>query len=184
MGHAPELTPMDKLSRMAGASGDISNLYAPEKLAEIGSRCVDAYERDKRDRQDWEDVAREALAACSQEELSKADKKDFPWTGASNMKWPLLTIAAMQFNARMYPAVVKGDEAVLCKVIGQDNGKPKMAPNPQTGEVQPVPDLEQDPQTGKMVPRGGQLQPQWLIPPGAKAKRGCAAATTGRSTSG
>jgi chaperonin GroES len=171
MGHAPELTPMDKLSRMAGASGDISNLYAPEKLAEIGSRCVDAYERDKRDRQDWEDVAREALAACSQEELSKADKKDFPWTGASNMKWPLLTIAAMQFNARMYPAVVKGDEAVLCKVIGQDNGKPKMAPNPQTGEMQPVPDLQHDPQTGKMVPRGGQLQPQWQIPPGAKAKR-------------
>jgi chaperonin GroES len=55
------------------------------------------------------------------------------------MRWPLLTIAAMQFNARMYPAVVKGDEAVLVKIIGQDNGKPVTAPNPVSGEVQPVP---------------------------------------------
>jgi chaperonin GroES len=74
---------------------------------------------------------------------AKAEAKDFPWAGASNMKWPLLTIAAMQFNARMYPAVVKGDEAVLCKVIGQDNGKPAMAPNPVSGEIQPVPAMTQ-----------------------------------------
>lgn len=156
------LSAADKLLRMAGTSGDISAIYPPEKLAEIGETVVTAYERDKADRKDWEDTAREALAACSQEEMAKAKEKDFPWTGASNMKWPLLTIAAMQFNARMYPAVVKGDEAVLCKVIGQDNGKPAVAPNPLTGEIQPVPAVE----NGKLVPK-----PVWLVPPGAKAKR-------------
>jgi hypothetical protein len=72
-----------------------------------------------------------------QEQLEKA--KDFPWPNAANMRWPLLTTATMQFNARMYPAVVKGDEAVLCKIIGQDNGKPVTAPNPVSGEIQPVP---------------------------------------------
>ena len=158
------LSAAEKLARMAGASGDISGLYTPEKLAEIGETCVSAYERDLRGRKDWEDVAREALSACAQEELSKAGK-DFPWTGASNMKWPLLTIAAMQFNARMYPAVVKGDEAVLCKVIGQDNGKPVMAPNPVSGAIQPVPAV--GPDGAIMQP----VQPQWLIPPGFKAKR-------------
>ena len=161
---AAPLSATDKLKRMAGASGDISGLFPPEKLAEIGETCVSAYERDLRDRKDWEDVAREALAACAQEEVEKA--KDFPWAGASNMKWPLLTIAAMQFNARMYPAVVKGDEAVLCKVIGQDNGKPATAPNPQSGEIQPVPAV--DPATGTFKQP---IQPEWLIPPGAKAKR-------------
>jgi hypothetical protein len=63
--------------------------------------------------------------------------------------------------------VVKGDEAVLCKVIGQDNGKPVMAPNPQSGEIQPVPAaIDPDGQVGSAV-----LQPHWLIKPGAKAKR-------------
>jgi chaperonin GroES len=164
--YAPPLTAMEKLQRMAGASGDISDIYPPEKLAEIGETCVTAYERDKSDRKEWEDTARQAIAACAQEELAKADIKDFPWPNSSNMKWPLLTIAAMQFNARMYPAVVKGDEAALCKVIGQDNGKPLTAPNPVSGEVQPVPAI--DPQTGKLK---NPPEPQWLIPPGAKAKR-------------
>ncbi len=154
----------DKLARMAQASGDVSGAYTKEKLAEIGARVVADYERDKRDRKDWEDIAREALDACAQEEQDKA--KDFPWTGASNMKWPLLTIAAMQFNARMFPAVVKGDEAVLCKVIGSDNGVIAAAPNPQTGEIQPVPAV--DPATGQIK---NPPEPVYLKAPGVKAKR-------------
>lgn len=164
---APPLSAVDKLLRMAGASGDISGLYTPEKLAEIGETVVSGYERDKRDRKGWEDVAREALAACSQEEIEKGTvSKNFPWPNASNMRWPLLTIAAMQFNARMYPAVVKGDEAVLCKVIGQDNGTLATAPNPLSGEIQPVPAV--DPQTGALK---SPPEPVWLLAPGAKAKR-------------
>jgi chaperonin GroES len=105
-----------------------------------------------------------------QEQLEQA--KTFPWPNAANMRWPLLTTATMQFNARMYPAVVKGDEAVLCKIIGQDNGKPVTAPNPVSGEIQPVPQLDPRPASLRSVPDGQvQLQPQWLIPPGAKAKR-------------
>jgi chaperonin GroES len=163
------LSAAEKLIRMAGTSGDISATYSPAKLAEIGETVVTSYERDLADRKDWEDTAREALDACSQEQQDNA--KTFPWANASNMRWPLLTIAAMQFNARMYPAVVKGDEAVLVKIIGQDNGKPVTAPNPLSGEVQPVPELGPD---GKPpMDQNGQpvIRPQWLIPPGAKAKR-------------
>ena len=162
-----EPTAADKLRRLASASGDISHAYTPEKLAEIGETCVANYERDKNDRKEWEDTARDALDAASQEEREKA--KDFPWAGASNMRWPLLTIGCMQFNARMYPAIVKGDEAVLCKVIGQDNGKPKMGPNPVSGAIQPLPKMGPD---GKvLLDEKGMPTPQWLIPPGAKAPR-------------
>jgi chaperonin GroES len=165
---AAPLSASAKLASMAQTSGDVSYIYPPEKLAEIGETCVSAYDRDKRERKDWEDVAREALDACSQDEQDKA--KTFPWAGASNMKWPLLTIASMQFNARMYPAIVKGDEAVLCKVIGQDNGKPATAPNPISGAIQPVPAV--DPATGTFAKdEQGMPQPHWLIPPGAKALR-------------
>jgi chaperonin GroES len=157
------MTSAAKLRTMAQASGDISHALPAEKLTEIGEQCVADYERDKRDRKEWEAVAREALDACAQEEKDEA--KSFPWQGASNMKWPLLTIAAMQFNARMYPAIVKGDEAVLVKVIGQDNGKPMMGPNPETGEIQPIPAMGPDGQVAQP------LQPQWEVPPGAKTAR-------------
>src|SRR5690348_2510629 len=161
---AVPLTALDKLMSMARATGDISDAYPAEKLAEIGETTCANYDRDKRDRQDWEDTAREALDACSQEEQDKA--KDFPWSGASNMKWPLLTIAAMQFNARMLPAVIKGDEAVLGKPIGNDNGVLATAPNPQSGEIQPVPAV--DPATGQLK---NPPEPVFLKAPGAKAKR-------------
>jgi chaperonin GroES len=69
----------------------------------------------------------------------------------------------------MYPAAVKGDEAILCKVIGQDNGIPVTMPNPQSGQIQPVPQM--DPQTGQPLMVDGKMVPQWQVPPGAKASR-------------
>jgi chaperonin GroES len=166
------LSPRDKLGRLAATAGDLSSALSAAALSELGAKVVEDYERDKADRKDWEDVAREALAACAQEEVDQA--KTTPWPNASNMKYPLLTSAALQFNARMYPAVVKGDEAVLCKIVGQDNGRPKLGPNPQTGQMQPVPEMAENPQTGKLEPvmgPDGQMQPLWAVPPGAKAKR-------------
>jgi chaperonin GroES len=165
-------TSRDKLDRLATLEGDLSGFLTSQALVELGSRVVDDYETDKKDRKEWADVAEEALKACAQEELDNA--KNYPWPGASNMQFPLLTSAALQFNARMYPAVVKGDEAVLCKVVGQDNGQPKMGPNPKTGAIQPIPDLRPNPETGQLEPAlgpDGQMMPLWQVPPGAKSKR-------------
>jgi predicted phage terminase large subunit-like protein len=36
------------------------------------------------------------------------EKKNYPWPNAANVKYPLLTTAAMQFAARAYPALVPG----------------------------------------------------------------------------
>jgi chaperonin GroES len=162
-----------KLSALEALDGDLSGLLTPEGLAELGSAVVDDYEQDDADRKDWKDTAEEALKACAQEETDQA--KVYPWPNASNMNYPLLTSAALQFNARMYPAVVKGDEAVLCKVIGQDNGQPQMGPNPVSGAIQPIPQMTRNPQTGQpepvMDPMTGEIQPVWIVPPGAKTKR-------------
>lgn len=164
-----------RLATLASIDGDLSGFFSAQGLTELGARVVDDYETDKADRKEWADVAEEALAACAQEEVEKA--KDYPWPGASNMKYPLLTSAALQFNARMYPAVIKGDEAVLCKVVGQDNGKPKLGPNPTSGVMQPVPDMIEQPGADgqpQLVPKtdaDGQLVPLWAVPPGAKSKR-------------
>lgn len=161
-----ELSAAEKLFVLAGKTGNFADAFDATDLSKIGIECVDDYEKDKKDREDWEKTVKEALESAAQTVDGK--KKDAPWKGASNVKYPLITIAANQFNARMYPAVVKGDEAVLCKVIGQDAGRPVMAPNPR-GEIQPVPQIGPDGQP--VLDANGQLQPVWLVPPGAKAKK-------------
>lgn len=174
-----ELSPLDKIARLAGSQGNIVEAMEEdaEALVKLGNRVVDEYEKDCADRKDWEEIALEALDSAAQDQ--KTDAKTHPWPNASNIDIPLLTTAALQFNARMYPAVVKGDEAVLCKVVGQDNGKPKMAPHPQTGQMMPMPQIAPGPpgpdgQPGPPQPvmgPDGKMQPVWLVPPGAKSAR-------------
>lgn len=168
----PELSATEKLFLLANSRGDFSGAVTLERLAKIGAQAVEDYEKDKTDRREWEEVVKEALSLAAQSH--KDEKKDTPWKGASNVRWPLLTTAALQFNARMYPAVVKGDEAILCKVIGQDNGKPQMMPHPETGQPIPAPQMAPNPETGQnelVMDANGQPVPVWRVPPGAKAKR-------------
>lgn len=149
-----ELSAQEKLMRLAGTTGNFADAMTEDGLARLGIECVENYERDKRDRDPWEKTVKRALESAVQSHNTV--EKTYPWKGASNIKFPLLTPAALQFNARMYPAVVKGDEAVLCKVIGQDNGRPQIGPDGQ-------PLVQQGPD--------GQPMPVWEKQPGAKARR-------------
>jgi chaperonin GroES len=158
----------ERLLLLAQSTGNIADAMSAEKLAALGNTVVTDYEKDKSDRKEWEDIAEEMLSLAAQDK--PVTDKDTPWPNSSNVNVPLLTIAALQFNARMYPAAIKGDEAILCKVIGQDNGVSLKAPNPETGQLQPVPQI--DPTSGEPVMDSeGKLVPQWQVPPGAKAKR-------------
>lgn len=170
--YTEELTPAEKLMRLAGTTGNFAAALHPEDLSRIGIECVEGYERDKQDRSEWEDIAKDALESAKQKNKTRA--KDYPWKGAANIRFPLLTPAVLQFWARMLPAVVKGDEAILCKVIGQDNGRPVVVQDPQTGQTVPVPMMAPDPQTGQAAPvldEAGQPRPMWAVQPGSKAKK-------------
>lgn len=144
------------IALLALEEGDVSGWLEDEAIAKIGSEVCENYERDKQSRADWEKVAEKAL-----EDMTRPDwgAKDYPWAGASNVHYPLLPYAAMQFNARAYPAIVKGDEAVSCKVVGADKGQPKVEMTPQGPQpmMQPGPD--------------GQPVPVWHRAPGVKTKR-------------
>jgi chaperonin GroES len=49
------------------------------------------------------------------------EPKSFPWPNASNIKYPILSTASMQFNARAYPSLIPSDgKIVKGKVIGKD----------------------------------------------------------------
>src|SRR5690348_10164692 len=83
------LTPTQKLMALAGKTGDFSDAVNIEDLTKLGQHVVEDYERDKADRREWDDTAREALKLAAQE--MKEVRKEFPWTRASNVRFPLLT---------------------------------------------------------------------------------------------
>jgi hypothetical protein len=51
----------------------------------------------------------------------RREQKDFPWENASNVKYPLIATASMQFSARAYPSLVPSDGSIVkAKIIGND----------------------------------------------------------------
>jgi len=161
---ADEPDAVEKLLWLAQSQGDISGAWTDEGLTKLGSDVVQDYTRDKSERSEWERIVLKAQKSAAQEAKGQ---KDYPWNKASNVHYPLLTVAATQFNARAYPAIVKGDEAVSVKVVGADKGRSQMMQTPQG--VMPVPLMGTDGQP--VMGEDGQPQIQWAVPPGAKASR-------------
>ena len=85
-------------------------------LDRIGEWVFTGYTRDKASRFRWEQRTEAAMDLAMQ--ISKA--KTFPWPDCSNVAFPLVTIATMQFHARAYPAIVSGTQVVKYRVTAPD----------------------------------------------------------------
>ena len=108
---------LDQLAEWSAEDAvNIADRFDSNTLSQIGARVVDEWQLDRNSRADWELEARLAMAAV----LQKTESKNYPFEGASNVKFPLMTTAALQFGARAYPAVVSGDRVWKAKIIGRD----------------------------------------------------------------
>jgi chaperonin GroES len=100
----------------------VLNANLAEKLDEdtlnkIGEQCRSGFELDLQSRADWEIDLKEWIDLAKQ----IREEKSFPWPGASNVKYPLLSTAAMQFAARSYPSLLPSNgQIVKSQVIGKD----------------------------------------------------------------
>jgi len=91
-----------------------------DTLVKVGTKIVEAYKEDLDSRSEWEDRFDKSMDLAMQ----TVEKKSFPWDGASNVKYPILTTAALQFSSRAYPALISGTQVVKGKVSGFDqNGE-------------------------------------------------------------
>ena len=97
-------------------SHNIAELLTEKELSALGSEIVKDFETDLLSREEWERRNEEAMKLA----LQIKETKSFPWQGASNVKFPLITIAALQYHARAYPVLIASDTPVKCKVVGQD----------------------------------------------------------------
>jgi chaperonin GroES len=78
-------------------------------LDKIGTAVYDGYCVDEESRKGWMDQNREWIKLA----MLIREGKSFPWPGASNIKYPLIATAAMQFSARAYPALVPSDGNIV-----------------------------------------------------------------------
>ncbi|HDA7126323.1 TPA: hypothetical protein O5T86_001256 [Staphylococcus aureus] len=131
-----------KLEAMPNIATELDN----EQLEKIGYDVEREYKIDKASRQDWEESSNRAMDIA----LQVRKPKNYPFDGAANIKYPLVTVAALQFGARAYPAIVDGSRIVKAQVIGNDQGVP-------------IKDDNGDP---RVDPLSG--EPLWIMPPGFK----------------
>lgn len=148
----PDMERADQLKAWI-ESPNIAEELDEELLREAAARVLDEYRLDEQSRGEWLDKYDKWLDFAMQ----VAEQKTYPWPMASNVIFPLITAAALQFHARAYPAVIKDKDVVKGSIAGSDKGDPLIDPRTGQQATQPGPD--------------GQPIPMWKVPPGAKATR-------------
>jgi len=111
------------LDRKTVQAANLCNRFTEQDLHTIGDLVLTGYQADKSSRAKWEARTQAAMDLALQ--IQKA--KSFPWPGCSNICFPLVTIAALQWHARAYPALIQGTDVVKCRVVGQDPEGEKLA---------------------------------------------------------
>jgi len=91
-------------------------LLEEQDVARIGTTALQEYEIDRGTCKDFRERYDKAMDAAMQVRKDKA----FPWPNASNVVFPLLTTAAIQFQARAYPAIIDGGQVAKGRVMGPD----------------------------------------------------------------
>lgn len=97
-------------------ASNLTDRFTESDLVKIGNWVSDGYKQDKQSRQKWETRCEAGMDLAMQ--IQK--EKNFPWPGSSNVAFPLVTIAIMQFHSRAYPALISGPDIVKYEVTGSD----------------------------------------------------------------
>lgn len=113
----PEATDLKAALNALINEPNIATRLKDDKLSEISRKVITEYEIDDNSRSEWKARMEGAMDLAM---LVSGPDKTYPFEKASNVKYPLLTTAALQFQARAYPAIVPGDRIVKCKVNGRD----------------------------------------------------------------
>ncbi len=130
----------EAINLFGGIPSKLRNLIDADNIAEkldnderswIARKVMEGYELDKSSRSDREEKLEQAMNMA----LQISSEKNYPWPKSSNIIFPLLTTATMEFAARAYPAIIQGDGVVKGKVIGEDT---REEPNPEDPQGQPI----------------------------------------------
>ena len=114
-GSVEDKTPLQDIDTTA-----IENIvggYKDEVRDKVGQQVKQGFDEDLNSREEWEICLDDWIQLAKQYQ----EEKTYPWPNASNVKYPLVSTAAMQFAARSYPSLVPSNgKIVMSSVIGVD----------------------------------------------------------------
>jgi chaperonin GroES len=94
---------------------NIAEELSDDTLKTIGNTVVQHYDIDDQSRAEWKNMYQKAMKVAMQ----VIEYKSHPWPNSANVKFPLLTGAAIQFHAKAYPALVM-PQIVQMLPVGED----------------------------------------------------------------
>lgn len=96
---------------------NLAETLEEDVLTTIGAGCKQAFDEDLASRAEWEQNIEDWIKLAKQVQ----EEKTYPWPGASNVKYPLVSTAALQFAARSYPSLIPSDGKIVnAQVVGKD----------------------------------------------------------------
>lgn len=112
------MTKKDVVEFLFNISGEVNIVseFSEDQRADLIERVLNGYDTDVQSRKAWYDSAVDGFELVNQ----ITEEKTYPWVGAANVKYPLITVAATQFAARAYPNIIAGPEIVKAKVKQPD----------------------------------------------------------------
>jgi chaperonin GroES len=110
----PEITKRFDLDELLNSPNLAEKLDGDLRKA-IGRWVVGGYVKDLSSRTQWAERHAEAMKLA----LQVKEMKTFPWTGAANVKFPLVTVGALQFLARI-SILTKGSKLAQFSIQGAD----------------------------------------------------------------
>lgn len=105
-----------KLDEKTIQSPNLCDRFNDSELQKIAQHLYAQYREDLKSREPW--LRRTSAAMDLAMQVQK--DKTFPWPGCSNIAFPLITIAALQFHSRAYPALINGPDIVQFRTVGPD----------------------------------------------------------------
>ena len=113
------IDPMQQMAARVRALADARNLcdaVDEAKLGELGHLVLQGYDIDASSMDTWKERMQRGLDLA----MLVKEEKTYPWEKAANIRFPLITSAALQYNARAYPAIVPSTDVVKVSVQGAD----------------------------------------------------------------
>lgn len=95
---------------------NLTTEFEIEDLVALGKLVHSGYLRDEQSRSKWFKRMEAAMDLAMQ--VSQA--KSWPWPNCSNVVFPLVTIAALQFSSRTYGNLIQGSDIVRYATYGED----------------------------------------------------------------
>jgi chaperonin GroES len=98
---------------------NLAEILSEEMRASVASKVTTRYNTDLQSRSEKQ----KQLQSIIKYVLSQSEKRSFPFEGASNVIFPLISTACVEFAAKCYPEIFKDGNIVKAKIIGNDDGE-------------------------------------------------------------